>query len=91
MPTVARHVRVAGRVQGVFFRAWTRDEARQLGVHGWVRNCDDGSVEAHVEGEDDSVERLLTLMRDGPAHAKVEAFETEEAEPAGYREFEVRH
>ena len=91
MAIVARHVRVAGRVQGVFFRAWTRDEARQIGVHGWVRNCDDGSVDAHVEGEEESVERLLVLMRDGPAHAKVEQFEAEEAEPGGFREFEVWH
>ena len=91
MPIVGRHVRVAGRVQGVFFRAWTRDEARQVGVHGWVRNCDDGSVEAHVEGEEEAVEQLLVLMRDGPAHAKVEEFETREAEPEGLCDFEVRH
>jgi acylphosphatase len=88
---VARRVRVSGRVQGVFFRAWTRDEARALGVHGWVRNCDDGSVAAFVEGEEHAVNQLLALMRDGPAHAKVEEFSAEEAEPEGHQAFEVRH
>ena len=52
MTKVARHVRIYGRVQGVFFRAWTREEAERLGVTGWVRNCPDGRVEAHVEGDE---------------------------------------
>jgi len=46
----ARHVQVTGRVQGVFFRGWTQEQAERLGVNGWVRNCPDGSVEAHLEG-----------------------------------------
>ena len=91
MARVARHVRVSGRVQGVFFRAWTSDEAKALGVSGWVRNCDDGSVEAFVEGEADAVERMLALLRDGPAHAQVNEFSVEEAEPEGFHDFEVRH
>ena len=88
---IARHVRVSGRVQGVFFRAWTRDEANALRVSGWVRNCEDGSVEAHVEGEPDAVEQLLVLMRDGPSHARVDEFSDEEAEPEGHHGFDVRH
>ena len=51
MQKVARHVIITGRVQGVFFRAWTCDEAETIGVNGWVRNCSDGSVEAHAEGD----------------------------------------
>jgi acylphosphatase len=47
---IARLVRVTGRVQGVFFRAWAQDEAQTLGVTGWIRNCSDGSVEAQLEG-----------------------------------------
>ncbi|HEU4522614.1 MAG TPA: acylphosphatase, partial [Thermoanaerobaculia bacterium] len=42
MAKVARHVEVTGRVQGVFFRAWTQEQAQRLGVSGWVRNCPDG-------------------------------------------------
>ena len=91
MAIVARHVRVAGRVQGVSFRAWTRDEARQLGVHGWVRNCDDGSVEAHVEGDEADVQELIGLMREGPPGARVDHVEVESADPEGLDRFEVRH
>ena len=91
MTDIARHVRVNGRVQGLFFRAWTKDEARALGVYGWVRNCDDGAVEAHVEGEAEAVEQLLSLMRDGPSHARIDEFSAEDAEPEGLGIFEVRH
>jgi acylphosphatase len=88
---VARRVRVTGLVQGVFFRAWTRDQARELGVAGWVRNCADGSVEAHVEGEAGAVEELVNLLRDGPPGARVDHVEVETADPEGLSTFEVRH
>ena len=67
--TVARLVRVAGRVQGVFFRAWTRSEAEALGVSGWVCNLADGSVEALIEGEPIAVETLVDRLRRGPPDA----------------------
>ena len=53
------HVIIEGRVQGVFFRAYTRDEAAKLGLSGWVRNRPDGSVEALIEGEKTAVEKML--------------------------------
>ena len=89
--TVARRVRVTGRVQGVFFRAWTRQQAEALDVNGWVRNCADGSVEAHVEGDEDRVRQLVAQMRQGPGGAKVDELTVEVAEPANVRGFEVRH
>jgi acylphosphatase len=89
--TVARRVRVTGRVQGVFFRAWTAEEARALGLTGWVRNCSDGSVEAHVEGEADAINELVELLREGPPEAQVESIESEVADPEGHGAFEVRH
>jgi acylphosphatase len=87
---IARRVRVTGRVQGVFFRAWTREEARALGLAGWVRNRLDGSVEAHVEGDEGAVDRLVERMRDGPPQARVERLHCDEAEPANLGEFEIR-
>ena len=66
MAKVARHVGVTGLVQGVCFRAWTREQAERLGVAGWVRNCADGSVEAQLEGDAQAVARLTDLLGQGP-------------------------
>ena len=88
---IARHISVSGRVQGVFFRAWTRERAEALGVTGWIRNCPDGHVEAHVEGEDSLVEQLLELLRRGPPAAQVENLRTWDGEPCEFDGFEVRH
>jgi acylphosphatase len=88
---IARRVRVTGRVQGVFFRAWTRDEARSLGVKGWVCNSADGAVEAHLEGEDSAVDELIRRMRHGPPHAKVVEVQMSEAPEEKLDRFEVRH
>lgn len=69
---VARaHLRIQGRVQGVFFRGSMGDEARRLGVNGWVRNLGDGSVEAVVEGSRGAVDRLIAWAHQGPRGARV--------------------
>jgi len=84
-------VRVSGRVQGVFFRDSTRRTAEALGLGGWVRNCDDGSVEALFEGEDGDVARALAWLREGPTHARVDAVEVRDEPPQGCTsEFEIR-
>ena len=88
--TIARHVRVTGLVQGVFFRAWTREEAEKAGVTGWVRNSPDGSVEAHPEGEEGAVNRLIDLIGDGPPSARVANVRVRDAEVEGATAFEVR-
>ena len=72
-----------GRVQGVGFRAETRDRARSLGLEGWVSNEPDGSVEAVFEGAPDRVESLLRWCRQGPRGAEVEDVEVAWEEPAG--------
>ena len=88
---IARRVRVSGRVQGVFFRAWTRDEARKLGVNGWVRNCSDGSVEAYVEGQESAVTELIGRLKDGPSHARVDQVDVTDEAAEGLTAFDVRH
>jgi len=89
--TTARRFIIHGRVQGVGFRWFTHDAAAREGVHGWVRNLADGSVEVFAEGEIESVRRLEAAVRRGPASARVETFETEEHAPSGRTTgFEIR-
>ena len=66
------HLKIQGIVQGVWFRAGTRDEAERLGVSGWVRNAPDGSVEAFVQGPAAAVDALIEWCRRGPAGARVD-------------------
>jgi len=89
--TTARRFIIHGRVQGVGFRWFTHDAAAREGVHGWVRNLADGSVEVFAEGESESVRRLEAAVRRGPASARVETFETEDHAPSGRTTgFEIR-
>ena len=88
---IARSVRVTGRVQGVFFRAWAKDEAETIGLAGWIRNRADGSVEAHLEGSEAAIGEMIDLMREGPPDATVDKVEVEETDSEGLDRFEVRH
>ena len=89
--TIARHIRVYGRVQGVFYRVWAQRQADELGVTGWVRNCPDGRVEGHVEGNAEAVAEMIERLRQGPPDARVEDLRTWDVEPCEFDAFEVRH
>jgi len=65
------HVFISGRVQGVWFRANTKQKAEMLGLTGWVRNTDDGRVEAVFEGEENNVDEMIKWCYKGPSLAKV--------------------
>ncbi|HZJ12697.1 MAG TPA: acylphosphatase [Methyloceanibacter sp.] len=81
-------VRIEGRVQGVYYRAWTDQTARALGLDGTVRNASDGSVEAVFSGPAEIVAEMLRRCADGPPDAKVSAVTiTDEggAPPSGFR------
>ena len=88
---VRRRVRVQGRVQGVFFRGSTQEQARRHGVDGWVRNRPDGDVEAVFEGPPEAVEALVAFARQGPRHALVRTVEVQEETPRGEQGFRVVH
>lgn len=79
---------IHGRVQGVFFRDSMRREAQRLGIAGWVRNRDDGTVEAAVQGDPADVDIIVRWAHRGPDHAHVEHVEIEPHE-GSYRNFEV--
>lgn len=80
---------VNGRVQGVYFRQSTRQRAQQLGLHGWVRNCDDGSVEGVVSGSDDALRQLREWLQQGPPAAQVARVEWALSEMQTFEGFEV--
>jgi acylphosphatase len=87
---VGRRVHLYGRVQGVFFRQWAINQARALGVTGWVHNARDGSVEAHLAGDEGAVAQMIERMRRGPPQAHVEDLTIEEVEPEDVKGFSVR-
>ena len=87
---VARRVRVSGRVQGVFYRDSCRREAARLGVKGWVRNNEDGTVEMHAEGDAPAVASLVDWCGTGPSHAWVTGVHQRVVDAEGHTAFRVR-
>ncbi len=81
------HVFISGRVQGVFFRAYTRDKAQALELTGWVKNCCDGSVEAVFEGEKEKLAQMLAWCYQGSPYSKVDNVQVNWQEYTG--EFEL--
>ena len=89
---VRAHVYVSGLVQGVYFRYSTREEARKLGIRGWVRNTDDERVEAVLEGPRAAVEQIITWCHQGPPGARVEDVAVRWETPTGQeRGFDARY
>lgn len=75
--------RIAGLVQGVFFRDYTQREARALGLSGWVRNRPDGTVEAVLEGEEEKVGQMIAWLHIGSPQAEVTEVQVTEEQPLG--------
>jgi len=84
------HVFIKGKVQGVGFRAFTKERADEVGVKGWVRNLADGRVESVMQGKSEAVEKLLESVRKGPRSSRVDGVEAKE-EKIGeeFRDFRV--
>ena len=89
MSAAARRAVLAGRVQGVGFRAFAQRAAREAGVRGWVRNLSDGGVETAVEGDPAAVARYLERLREGPLGGKVTEMTVEDLPPQGFQVFEI--
>lgn len=82
-------IRVSGKVQGVFFRVSTKENADHLGLNGIVRNEPDGSVYVEAEGQSVSLEAFAAWCKKGPNRAQVVTFVMEEADPKGYVGFTI--
>jgi acylphosphatase len=89
---VRAHVVISGRVQGVFFRSNTKREAVKLGLTGFVRNLDDGSVEAVFEGEKSEVEKIIEFCKKGPSGSEVSSVDVQwEKFKAEFTEFDIEY
>jgi acylphosphatase len=86
----AVHLVVQGRVQGVWFRAGTQERALQLGLCGWAKNCPDGTVEIHAEGNKETLEQFIRWCRKGTPAAEVTHLNVEWVAPQQLNTFEIR-
>lgn len=81
---------IRGRVQGVGYRYWLRQQANRVGVRGWVRNLDDGAVEAYLAGASERVDDLLALCWQGPAGARIDGIDVRETTNEDVSGFRIR-
>jgi acylphosphatase len=92
MQPVRAHLTITGRVQGVFYRAFTRDLAARFSLRGWVRNLPDGNVEALFEGYRDDVDKAITRCHSGPPGSNVDHIEVKWEEYKGdLKGFQIRY
>ncbi len=92
MSRARAHLLISGRVQGVFYRAFTRETASYLGLCGWVRNLPDGRVEAIFEGNRDMIEEAINRCRSGPPGARVDEIDINWEEFKGeFNDFSIRY
>ncbi|MDF3932797.1 acylphosphatase [Pseudomonas citronellolis] len=90
MARICVHGFVSGRVQGVYYRQSTQEQAERLGIDGWVRNLDDGRVEVLAEGDEVAVNELREWLREGPKEAEVTSVELQDMPAQGITGFIVR-
>jgi len=83
------NLNIRGKVQGVWYRYYTRETAQKLGLKGFVRNEKDGSVHAEAEGEEEALTALVEWCKTGPKLARVESVDVKEAEIQGFSDFEI--
>ena len=85
----ATHIIVHGRVQGVWFRAGTKEKADELGLFGWVKNQPEGTVEIHVEGEKTQLEKFIAWCHKGTPAADVASLEIDEVVAQEFKSFDI--
>jgi acylphosphatase len=90
-PLKRAHLHISGRVQGVNFRYYTRQQAESLGIHGWVRNLFDRRVEAIIEGDEISLQQMIDWCHHGPSAARVDQVEVQWEDATGeFSKFEIK-
>lgn len=89
-PALVKAINVSGRVQGVWFRKNTQQQAQKRQLEGWVMNLDDGSVQVHVQGPESQVTELIEWLRRGSPLSRVDHLDIVDAEPLVMQGFEIR-
>jgi len=87
---IRKHIFINGKVTGVFFRAFIRERAINLGLNGWVKNLDENTVEAVFEGDKEKVDKMTELCKKGPSEAKIKKIEIVNEKIKGERSFIVK-
>ena len=82
---------IGGRVQGVGFRYFVKEHAKQLGIHGYVKNMPGGNVEVDAEGDQEKLDKFLVTCRQGPSYANVDSFQISDIPVYGYTRFRILH
>ena len=80
---------ISGTVQGVFFRKFVEEKAREFELKGFTRNLDDGRVEVFVEGRDESVNEFVEKCKQGPPQSQIDKIETQEIRHQGFEDFKI--
>ncbi len=86
-----QHIHITGKVQGVSFRYYILKEAQRLGINGWVKNLEDGRMEAIAQGKEEDLQQLLRLFRKGPPYAEVERVDMKEMPEQKLEGFEIKY
>jgi len=84
---LTRHYKIHGKVQDVYFRDFTQQQAKLLRLVGWVRNCRDGTVESIATGSEEAHQAFILKLQQGPTRARVEWVDTENIAPQAFTEF----
>jgi len=85
------NVKISGKVQGVWFRASTKQKAEMLGLKGWVRNTSDGNVEAVFEGDEKQVDEIIDWCNQGPPLAEVKNIDVKTQDIVNFDKFEIKY
>ena len=85
------HLLISGKVQGVFFRDNTRKKAEELGLKGYAKNLEDGTVEVVAEGNEEKINDLITFIKNGPGIARVDEVKLRHREPENFKNFKILH
>lgn len=82
-------IKMSGTVQGIFFRKFIQDKAKEIGIRGFVRNLDNGDIEIVAEGRDEKVDEMLEVCKTGYPHSHIKKVEFEEIKNQGFDEFKI--